>query len=93
MTILGEAVQNAGFQYFDWNVDSKDAGGARKAQEVFQNVVDGVSQARVSIVLQHDIHSYSVEAVEDILSWGTENGYAFLPLEATSPGFHHGIHN
>lgn len=93
MTILGEAVQNAGFQYFDWNVDSNDAGGARKAQEVFQNVVDGVSRARVSIVLQHDIHSYSVEAVEDILAWGTENGYAFLPLESTSPGFHHGIHN
>lgn len=93
MTLLGEAVQNAGFQYFDWNVDSNDAGGARKAQQVFQNVVDGVSQARVSIVLQHDIHSYSVEAVEDILVWGLDNGYTFLPLDQNSPGFHHGIHN
>lgn len=93
MTILDEAVQNAGFQYFDWNVDSNDAGGAKKPREVFQNVVDGVSRARVSMVLQHDVHGFSVEAVEDILAWGQENGYTFRAIEPTSPGFHHGVHN
>ena len=93
MTVLSEAVQDAGFQYFDWNVDSDDAGRARKAEEVFDNVVEGVSKGRVSAVLQHDIHGYSVEAVEKILKWGQENGYTFRPLEQTSPGFHHGINN
>ena len=93
MTILDEAVQDAGFQYFDWNVDSNDAGGAKKPREVFQNVVDGVSRARVSMVLQHDVHGFSVEAVEDILAWGQENGYTFRAIEPTSPGFHHGVHN
>lgn len=93
MTILDKAVQNAGFQYFDWNVDSNDAGGARKPEEVFQNVVDGVSRGRVSAVLQHDIHAFSVEAVEDIIEWGLNNGYSFQPLTENSPGFHHGIHN
>lgn len=93
MTVLSEAVQDAGFQYFDWNVDSDDAGRARKAEEVFDNVVDGVKKGRVSAVLQHDIHGYSVEAVEKILKWGQENGYTFRPLEQTSPGFHHGINN
>jgi len=93
MTILDQAVQNAGFQYFDWNVDSNDAGGARKREEVFQNVVDGVSHGRVSMVLQHDIHGFSVDAVADILQWGLDNGYTFRPLTQNSPGFHHGIHN
>ncbi|MGM9628430.1 MAG: immunoglobulin-like domain-containing protein [Faecousia sp.] len=93
MTILSEAVQNAGFQYFDWNVDSNDAGGARKAETVFRNVVDGVQQTGISLVLQHDIHDYSVEAVEDIIVWGLNNGYTFERLTENSPGFHHGINN
>lgn len=93
MTILSEAVQNAGFQYFDWNVDSNDAGGARKMETVFNNVVDGIGQTGVSIVLQHDIHAYSVKAVEDIIIWGLNNGYTFRPLTETSPGFHHGVNN
>ena len=67
MTILTEAVQNAGFQYFDWNVYSGDAGETQKTQEVVNYVLDGVRQHEVSIVLQHDIHSYSVDAVEDII--------------------------
>ena len=93
MTRLAIAVQNAGFQYFDWNVDSNDAGGATTAKEVAQNVINGCSARRISIVLQHDIKSFSVEAVEDIIIWGLANGYTFLPLDATSPGAHHGVNN
>ncbi len=93
MTTLTEAVQNAGFQYFDWNVDSDDAGRARTAEKVLENVQEGVQTHRVSVVLQHDIHPYSVEAVEDIIVWGLENGYQFLPLEENSPTSHHGVNN
>lgn len=93
MTILAEAVQDAGFQYFDWNVDSNDAGGARKYREVRDNVIEGLLKQPVSLVLQHDIHPYSVDAVEEILQWGLENGYTFKPLRENSPGFHHKIQN
>lgn len=93
MTLLTEAVQDAGFQYFDWNVDSDDAGGARKSKTVLNNVIDGISQHRYSVVLQHDIHAYSVDAVEDIIVWGLNNGYQFLPLTENSPGMHHGVNN
>lgn len=93
MSYLTEAVQDNGFQYFDWNVDSNDAGGARKAEEVFENVKAGVEKRRVSIVLQHDIKGFSVEAVEKILKWGLENGYQFLALDMTSPNAHHGVNN
>ena len=93
MTLLTEAVQDAGFQYFDWNVDSNDAGGAKSADTVRGNILDGILGNRISVVLQHDIHPYSVEAVEDVIRWGMENGYTFLPLTADSPTCHHGVRN
>ena len=93
MSFLTEAVQDAGFQYFDWNVYSGDAGETKKTERVAENVIDGIQNHRVSIVLQHDIHGYSVDAVEDILSWGKRNGYRFLALSPDSPGFHHDLNN
>lgn len=93
MTLLTEAVQDAGYQYFDWNVDSGDAGGAGEKNAVVENIIEGVSQQEIAIVLQHDIHNYSVNAVEDVIRWGKENGYSFRPLTEYSPGFHHDVQN
>ena len=93
MTTLVEAVRDAGFQYFDWNVDSDDAGKARKAKTVLENVQEGVLQNDVSIVLQHDVHSYSVDAVEDIIVWALNQGYTFAALNENSPGMHHNVYN
>ena len=93
MTRLAKSLKSMGYQYFDWNVDSKDAGGAKTAQEVFENVINGVQKRRVSVVLQHDIYEFSVDAVEMIISWGLANGYTFLPMDATSPTAHHVIKN
>ena len=93
MTTLTQAVQDAGFRYFDWNVDSNDAGGAKKTKTVVANVTDGITHHKISVVLQHDIHDFSVEAVEDIIVWGLNNGYKFLPLEMDSPVFSHGVNN
>lgn len=93
MTRLTRAVQDAGFQYFDWNVDSNDAGGARKKDTVVANVTGGVQNHRISVVLQHDIHDFSVAAVEDIIVWGLNNGYRFLPLTQTSPTMQHDVLN
>lgn len=93
MTRLTEAVTENGFQYFDWNVNSGDAGGTKKTSQVVENVISGIQEHRVSIVLQHDIKSYSVDAVEEIICWGLENGYTFLPLEPSSPKAHHSVRN
>ena len=46
-----------------------------------------------SIVLQHDIKDYSVNAVEKVLIWGQQNGYSFRALEPSSPTAHHGVNN
>lgn len=93
MTRLTKLVEEKGFCYFDWNVDSNDAGGAKTADEVYQNVIDGVKNRKNSVVLQHDIHGYSVDAVERIIQWGLANGYTFKALDANSPTCHHKVNN
>lgn len=93
MTRLTKLVQEKGFSYFDWNVDSCDAGGANTSEAVFNNVINGVKGRKISVVLQHDIHWYSVKAVERIIVWGLTHGYTFLPMTPSSPGCHHGVNN
>lgn len=93
MTRLTDTVEEMGFQYFDWNVDSGDASGATSANQVAQNVISAVQGKDISIVLQHDSKSFSVDAVEQILRWGKENGYSFMALSPDSPCVHHGVNN
>lgn len=93
MSRLTQTVEERGYSYFDWNVSSGDAGGTKDTEQVFQNVINGIQKHRVSIVLQHDIKEYSVNAVEKIIVWGLENGYTFLPLDSTSPTAHHSVKN
>ena len=93
MTALSESLSRFGYLYCDWNVSSGDAGGATTAAAVANNVISGIQRHNVSIVLQHDIKSFSVEAVEDILFWGIQNGYTFLPMDETTPMVHYAPQN
>ena len=56
-------------------------------------VINGIQQQDVSVVLQHDIKGFSVDAVEGIIKWGQAHGYKFLPLTPTSPPAHHPVNN
>lgn len=95
MTKLTQSIQEKGFTYFDWNIDSKDAGGAKTTDEVAQNVINGISKSKRKhlVVLQHDIKGYSVEAVEQIIQWGLANGCTFQALTQSSPVCHHSVNN
>lgn len=93
MTVLAESLQNDGYHYFDWNVSSGDAGETTQTSQVVQNVINGCSGKNASVVLQHDIKGFSVDAVREIIEWGLQNGYTFSALNETSPTAHHGINN
>lgn len=93
MTRLTSKVKELGYRYFDWNVDSNDAGGTKSAEGVFKNVTERIPSNHYSVVLQHDIHSYSVDAVEKIIIWGLENGYTFRALSENSPVCEHEVNN
>lgn len=93
MSRLARDMTEMGYQYFDWNVTSGDAGGTNKTDVVVDNIIDGVYGKRIAVVLQHDIKDFSVYAVEKVIVWGLRSGYTFMPLDETSPTAHHGIAN
>ena len=92
MSILAQEVTNRGYTYFDWNVSSGDADTASTPEAVYNNVVTRLTN-KESVILQHDIKQFSVAAVEGIIKYGLENGYAFKKLDANSFNAHHRINN
>ncbi len=93
MSRLTKLVEEKGYAYFDWNVDSKDAGGAKTPQQVYDNVISRVPKHTESVVLMHDIKTYTIDAVEKIIVWGLDNGYTFRALTKDGPGCHHRVNN
>ncbi len=94
MSRLAQSLTEKGFRYFDWNVSSGDAGETTSTAQVVRNIKNGVnSNGSYSVVLQHDIKNFSVNAVEEVIQWGLANGYTFAPLDMTSPTCRHGINN
>jgi peptidoglycan/xylan/chitin deacetylase (PgdA/CDA1 family) len=93
---IAARAEELGYHYFDWNCSSGDASGTELTPEqVVSNVTSDIANnpENYSVVLQHDIKEFSVNAVEDIILWGLDNGYIFRALDETSPGAHHGINN
>ncbi len=93
MSILTTEAGALGYTYFDWNVDSKDAGGARTTEEVVANVTSALNHDGDFVVLQHDIKDYSVRAVAEIIEYGFSNGYYFDRLSVNSFTAHHRVNN
>ena len=93
MSYLVDDVTSKGFVYFDWNVDSNDAGGASSADEVYNNVINSLHYGWSSVVLQHDVKDFSIDAVERIIQFGLENGFVFDKLREHSFTAHHSVNN
>ena len=94
MSFLTKDVIDKGYRYYDWNVGSGDAGGARNSQDVYNNVVNGLRKNRNNIVLMHDFsNSKSVNALEAIIDYGLANGYRFDKIDMTTPMVKHGVNN
>lgn len=92
MTKLVKELSDKGYKYFDWNVDSNDTS-TTNTDTIINNVINGIKNKQVSVVLQHDIKPASIEATRQIIEYGLSNGYTFLPLNQNSPGAHHGLNN
>ncbi|MBP3464249.1 MAG: polysaccharide deacetylase [Clostridia bacterium] len=94
MTLAVQTVADNGYKYFDWNVDSCDAGGADKSEQIYQNVTQTLKPGN-NIVLMHDSggHQATVDALQKIIDYCRENGYDFKPIDSETPEVHHGIAN
>lgn len=93
MTRLTASMNAMGYQYFDWNVDSDDAGKTHTSWGVLKNIQDGCEGKDYCLVLQHDVKDYSVAALRDLILWARENGYTFETLSMSAPTAHHPLAN
>ena len=84
MTKLTQKVQEEGYQYYDWNVDSGDAGGAKNEKQVYNNVINSLSKKRSNVVLMHDFsnNEKTIKELKKIIQYGKENGYEFRRITA-----------
>ena len=82
-----------GFRYFDWNVDSNDAGGANWT-DMYNSIPEDIAGNYRSVVLMHDSASTTntVLVLGDVLHVLVSEGYKFdklnnntLPVQFTGP--------
>ncbi len=73
-----EEMTRRGFRYYDWNVDSNDAGGATWT-EMYNNVLSAIDNNYRSVVLMHDSapRTNTVLVLEDIIKALIGKGYKF----------------
>lgn len=96
MTEAVQVVEEHGYIFYDWNVDSGDAGSAKTSNEIYENVTSGIKPGRLNVVLMHDSggHDETLEALEWIIRYCKENCYIFEAITPdTKPVIHHNVSN
>ncbi len=95
MTTLTSEVINRGYKYYDWNVDSEDAGKCAKKDEncIYESVINNLNKERCNMILMHDTKEITVKALKNIIVYGKTNGYSFYKIETNTPTVKHKINN
>ena len=84
MSAMAKYMTNAGYIYFDWNVDSGDTQGY-SATKIAENTIAQIKKHHHSVVLMHDIKYNTVEAIRTIIKFGLDNGYKFEVIDQSTP--------
>lgn len=85
-------LEEEGFIYFDWNVDSGDAKYNNvPKEEIVENVLSGIGDYGEYVVLMHDAaaKSTTVKALPEIIEGLKERGYEILPITKDTRPIHH----
>ena len=77
MSTLTTEVINRGYQYYDWNLSSGDAGEYTTSEAIYQNVIHHLSKDRPNMILMHDIKPYTRDALKRIIEYAKANNYQF----------------
>ena len=96
MSKLTKMVENQGYKYFDWNVDSGDASGNNiDPNRIIRNVKVNSKGVDRCVVLMHDTlaKSTTVQALDKICKFYKSNGYEFAGLTTTSLTCHQKVNN
>ena len=83
MAEFAQILKEHGVTYYDWNVSAGDASSDYTSEQVVENVMNGVSQYKTSIVLLHDeaTKSNTVAAIGPLRAALQEMGAEVLPID------------
>lgn len=92
MSKLVDMVQEKGYQYYDWNLDSGDGAGQGKDELIKNSQTDKINHI---MLLCHDAGAKheTVEALPSIIEYYQQKGYEFRPIDRESYVVHHGVNN
>jgi len=94
MTTLTQKVQEQGYQYFDWNVDSTAASGnGVPVSQLVENATASDDQYINILMHDTDAKDTTVEALPEIIKYYKDKGYVFLGLDTDSYAPHHNVVN
>lgn len=95
MTEASQRVLSEGYQYFDWNVDSGDAGTSKTSEDVYNSVISGLIEGQDNIILMHDFGGAqkTADALQSIIDYCKEKGYTFKAITQSTTPIHHAISN
>lgn len=94
MTRLAKAVQERGYQYYDWNSSSGDGNSALPSASLIQEATSyGGASPLMMLTHDHPGSQASVEALPAIIEYYQSLGYTFKTVDSSVSGFHHGINN
>ena len=88
MNKLIKAVQEDGFTYYDWNVDSSDASGNDRSKDaIFNAVMNGVKGKENAIILMHDAAAKktTVDALPQIVAGLRKKGFVLDAITEETP--------
>lgn len=84
-------VEEAGYAYFDWNVDSKDASkNVQDKKVIVQSVLEGAKNKNHAIILMHDAppKTTTVQALPEIVEGLRAQGFVFEKITPETPAVH-----
>lgn len=94
MTILSKKLTDEGYRYYDWTIDSNDAGGAN-SEQIYSNVIGALenNDRTTHIILMHDTKLETKNALEMIIKDALKLGYTFSNINDYTKEVHHYINN
>ncbi len=84
MSSMAKHMTDAGYIYFDWDVDCGDTLGY-SSSKIASYTINQIKGRHSSVVLMHDIKNTTVEAVRTIIKYGLDNGYEFAVIDESTP--------
>ena len=92
MSRLVELVQEKGYQYYDWNLDSGDGAGKGTDELIRNSRTDKLNHI---MLLCHDAGAKheTVEALPSIIEYYQQKGYEFRAIDRESYVVHHKVNN